>query len=338
MNNNRDTTLDQPSSLATFFHAWNRAWNQFWFQPEAPYTLGAMRIMVGLIVLYTHFIWGLQFSTFLGVDGLLPLEYRELLFESPYAWSHFDWFSNNQLLLVIHILGLITVAMFTFGIWTNWTSVLTALLIISYANRGTGAIFGLDQISSFLCIYLAIGNCGGAYSIDQWIAKRRGAGQGGSCTRNQIAIRLIQIHMCVVYLFAAIGKLQGTTWLNGEAVWGSLASYEYQSIDMSWISNHMWLVAILTLGTLIWELAYPALIWLKLTRPIMLLFAVPIHLGIGFCMGMLPFGLVMLAGNLAFVDSRWIRNLFNLLANHRFTQKTRAESTLTNAAEKSYSN
>lgn len=310
MKTNLETTPNQSGPFATFSHAWNEAWNQFWFQPESPNTLGLMRIFVGLIVLYTHVTWGLQFSTFLGVNGLLPLEYRALLFDSPFAWSHFDWFTSNQSLIVIHVLGLITITMFTLGIWTNWTSILTTLLIISYANRGTGANFGLDQISSFLCIYLAIGNCGGAYSVDDWLAKRRGAGEGRPSTRNRIAIRLIQVHMCVVYLFAAIGKLQGTTWLNGEAVWGALASYEYQSIDMSWISNHMGLVAILTLGALAWECAYPALIWFKLTRPIMLFFAIPIHLGIGICMGMLSFGLIMLAGNLAFVDSRWINKRF----------------------------
>jgi hypothetical protein len=305
-----DTNLEQPNPAIAFFNSWNQGWNHFWFQPEASGVLGVIRIFVGMVVLYTHFTWGLQFSAFLGVDGLLPLEYRELLFESSLAWSHFDWVTNNQLLITMHILGLIIIAMFTLGLWTNWTSALTALLVISYANRATGTLFGLDQVSSFLCIYLAIGNCGGAYSLDQWVAKRRGAGQGGPCTRNRIAIRLIQVHMCVVYFFAATGKLQGTTWFNGEAVWGALASYEYQSVDMSWIANHMWLVAILTLGTLAWELAYPALIWFKLTRPVMLLFAIPIHLGVGICMGMLSFGLIMLAGNLAFIDSRWVNKLF----------------------------
>ena len=35
----------------------------------------------------------------------------------------------------------------------------------------------------------------------------------------------------------------------------------------------------------------------------MLLLAIPLHLGIGLCMGMLEFGLVMLIANLAFVES-----------------------------------
>lgn len=264
--------------------------------------------MTGCIVFYTHLVWTLELQTFLGPNGLLPQEYRERLFENKFAWSHLDWFSTPGSLIVVHIIGLIVIAAFTLGVWTRWMAIAASLLTISYANRGTGALFGLDQINVFLCLYLAIGNSGGAFSIDAWRAQRRGTGQGRRPdTWTQISTRLIQIHMCIVYLFAAIGKLQGNTWFNGEAVWGALASYEYQTLDMTWLGEHMWLVALLTLGSLAWELAYPALVWPKLTRPIVLAFAVPLHLGIGACMGMMSFGLIMLVGNFAFVEPEWIR-------------------------------
>ena len=45
------------------------------------------------------------------------------------------------------------------------------------------------------------------------------------------------------------------------------------------------------------------------TRPVMLLLAIPLHLGIAFCMGMVTFGVVMLIANLSFVPGdqiRWI--------------------------------
>ena len=117
--------------------------------------------------------------------------------------------------------------------------------------------------------------------------------------------------MCIVYLFAAIGKLQGETWFTGEAIWRAFASHEYQTIDMTWLADHMWLVAMITLASLAWELAYPALIWPRLSRPLMMAIAVLVHLGIGLCMGMLTFGLIMIVGNLAFVDpkslSGWLR-------------------------------
>jgi hypothetical protein len=294
--------------VKAFFHSWSVAWNRFWFRPQSPSVLGMMRIMVGCIVFYCHLVWTLELMTFLGPAGLLPQEYRELLFGNSFAWSHLDWFSTPTALVTVHVIGLIVVAIFTVGLWTRWTAIATALLVISYANRGTGALFGLDQINAFLCIYLAIGNSGGAFSVDQWLAIRRGAGQGSRRdTLTQIATRLIQIHMCIVYLFAAIGKLQGDTWFSGEAVWGALASYEYQTMDMTWLSQYMWLVAIMTLSSLAWELFYAALVWPKLTRPIVLAIAIPVHLGIGLCMGMMTFGLIMLVGNFAFVDPKWIR-------------------------------
>ncbi len=320
-----------------YFKRWARAWNQFWFSPRDPLVLGLMRVLVGSIVFYTHAVWTMELSTFLGSDGLLPPEYREVLFGNSFGWSHLDWFPPT-LLLAVHAVGLIVVLMFTMGFLTRWTAVLTALLVISYANRGTGALFGLDQINAFLCLYLAIGNSGAMLSIDSiWrrakvrrqtdtpqpddpavaVADQAGQGRGevqGSISSqiwNNIAIRLIQIHICIVYLFAAIGKLQGETWFTGEAIWYSLASREYQTIDMTWIADHMWLAALLTLVALAWELAYPALIWPRLTRPLMISIAVLVHLGIGLCMGMLTFGLIMIVGNLAFVESqtlnRWLR-------------------------------
>jgi hypothetical protein len=293
-----------------YFGSWSVAWNNFWFQPQNPATLGIMRILVGSIVFYSHLVWTIELTTFVGPDGLLPEEYRELLFGNSFAWSHLQWFSSPTALLTVHGLGLVVIAMFALGLWTRWTSVATALLVISYANRATGALFGLDQINAFLCLYLAIGNSGGAFSVDAWFASRRGAGQGSRAdTSTQIATRLIQIHMCIVYLFAAIGKLQGDTWFNGEAVWGALASYEYQTLDMTWLGGHMWLVAITTLTALAWELFYAALVWPKLTRPVVLAIAIPVHLGIGLCMGMMTFGLIMLVGNLAFVDPSWISKI-----------------------------
>jgi hypothetical protein len=43
----------------------------------------------------------------------------------------------------------------------------------------------------------------------------------------------------------------------------------------------------------------------------MLALAVPLHLGIAVCMGMITFGLVMLIANLAFVSPSLIRTLLN---------------------------
>ncbi|MFT7630362.1 MAG: hypothetical protein ACI87E_001368 [Mariniblastus sp.] len=305
-----DNGPSPPGPIAHFTRQWAHAWNQFWFQPQSPTVLGLVRIMVGAILLYTHLVWTFRLQSFLGADGMLPAAYRDALYGNSFCWSHLGWFESPSILMTVHVIGLIIVTMFMLGLWTRWTAIASALLAISYANRATGALFGLDQINVFLCMYLAIGNCGDAWSLDQHLKHRGGAGQGSrsriKTTLTRIATRLIQVHMCIVYLFAGIGKLQGDTWFSGEAIWLALASYEYQTLDMTWLSGHLWIVAILSLLTLAGELAYPALVWPQLSRPIVLLIAIPVHLGIGLCMGMMPFALIMLVGNFAFIEPTWL--------------------------------
>lgn len=289
---------------------WWQALDQFWFANRSPAMLGVIRLLTGLVALYSLAVWTIELSTFFGADGLLPLSYRSQL-GMVGAWSHLDWVAGSPTnLLVVHVVGMFIVLAFAAGLFTRVTAVLAALVIIGYGNRSMGAGFGLDQILTFLCLYCAIGNAGGAFSIDRWWALRKDKSTPRRHdTSTNIAIRLIQIHMCVVYFFAAIGKLQGSTWWTGEAVWLSMSSYEYQQIDMTWLANYLPLVSAMTLVSLFWELLYPALVWPRLTRPIMVALAVPLHLGIGLCMGMMEFGLVMLIGNLAFVDffSWWKR-------------------------------
>jgi hypothetical protein len=122
-----------------------------------------------------------------------------------------------------------------------------------------------------------------------------------------IAIRLIQCHMCLVYLFAGLGKLLGPSWWAGTALWGAFANLEYQTLDMTWVAWHPLVVNLITQTILVWEISYIALVWPRLTRPLALAMSVPLHLGIAVCMGMITFGLIMLVGNLAFVPAAMVR-------------------------------
>jgi hypothetical protein len=129
-----------------------------------------------------------------------------------------------------------------------------------------------------------------------------------------LALRLIQIHMCAIYLFAGLGKLEGNTWWTGEAIWLSVANTGYQSFDSTWIGHFPWMMDLLAHTTIFFELFYCVLIWPRFTRPWMLFLAVGMHLFIALCMGMITFGLVMLIGNLAFVYPSTVRMVMDPLA------------------------
>ncbi len=301
------------SMVGTWIRAQWQGWTKFWFQPSDPATLGVIRICTGWMLFYTHLVWTLDFQDFFGPRAAwLDLDTAALIQGDGWAWSHFWVVQSPAMLMLIHVASLAVFLLLMVGLWTRVTSVVALLIAISYVHRVPGALFGLDQINTLLALYVAIGPSGAAFSVDAWRTKRRNGHQADT-TRPRVgttvAIRLLQIHMCIVYLFAGMAKLQGQTWWNGTALWGAIANLEYQTVDLTWLVHSPTFVAFLTHLTVFWELFYIALVWPRATRPFVLAVAVLVHVGIGICLGMMTFGFAMLIGNMAFVTPEFVRRV-----------------------------
>lgn len=296
-----------------------RAWDRFWFTPEQPHTLALIRILGGVMLFYTHLVWTLDLAAFLGPRAWVPRGTAALLNQNEsgatiFAWSYLAWTDSPAAIWALHLAALVVFALLTVGLWTRVTSILAFVIALSYCHRLTGSLFGLDQLNVFIATYLMLGSAGAVWSVDRWLAARRnfpsplgGEGSGVRAVGTNIALRLLQLHMCVIYLFGGIGKMRGELWWDGSALWFAFANLEYQSLDMTWLVHAPWLIALLTHVTVFWETFYCFLIWPKLTRPLCLAIAVGVHLGIGLCLGMWTFGLAMLIGNLAFVPAETVR-------------------------------
>ena len=284
------------------FRSAAQGWEEFWFRPQLPHTLGVIRILAGSMLFYTHLVWGIEFQAFLGVDGWLPPELSREMHRGSFAFSYLWFVHSNGLLWLVHGLALLILALFTLGFYTRVTSILAWIITISYCQRLTGAFFGLDQVNAMLVMYLMLAPCGAVYSIDSWRAGRQGRALSQSKVSTNVSMRLIQIHLCVIYLFGGISKMRGEMWWDGSAVWYSIANPEYQSIDVTWLGQFPLLIALLTHTTIFWETFYCVLIWPRQTRPLMLLMAVAVHGGIACFLGMITFGTAMLIANLAFLS------------------------------------
>ena len=286
-------------------------WNRFWFTPADPATLSLIRLLAGAMLLYTHLVWSLGLEDFFGSGAWVSQDAAGDFRGPGYAWSYFWLIESPTLLWTVHIAALIVFAMLMLGLFTRVVSVLAFFASLSYIGRVPGALFGLDQINTMLAMYLMLGPSGAYFSLDRvWKRWKSGAVEPPqpSVSAN-VAIRLIQLHMCIIYLFAGMSKLTGLSWWNGTAMWLAMANLEYQSLDMTWMARWPRLINFMTHLTIFWELYYCALIWPRRLRPLMLVLAVPMHLGIALCLGMMTFGLVMLIGNLAFVPPAFIHRV-----------------------------
>jgi hypothetical protein len=91
-------------------------------------------------------------------------------------------------------------------------------------------------------------------------------------------------------------------------MWLAFANLEYQSLDMTWLAWHPWLINAMSHISVLWEISFCALVWHKHLRPFVLAAAVVLHVGIGACLGMWTFGLIMLVGCAAFLPNDLFRN------------------------------
>ena len=296
------------------------AWNRFWYHPADPTVLGIIRLLVGGMLVYTHLVWGINLPAFLGDAGwnspdVLSVVQQDLIVPS------FWWYVGDVWLTTMHWVCISILVAFWLGLATRITSVLSLLITVSYSYRAHMSNYGLDQINAILCLYLCIGPSGAVLSVDRllkvWNARRRSrkTSQGYQpclihhTSSANLAVRLMQIHFCVIYAYAGLSKLQGPAWWSGEAVWLAFANLEYQSADMTWIAWYPWISDLMTHSTIIWEVAFAALVWVRPVRPAVLAIGFLLHAGIGGMMGMWTFALIMIFGHVSF----WPRETVGLV-------------------------
>lgn len=305
-----------------FSEAW-QAWNKFWFTPSDAATLSFIRLLAGSLLFYTHLVWTFDLQAFLGPEGWLPVEFLRSMHVGPdgegaqwSVWSIFFWIDQPWQLWCVHIFALFVFFCLMIGLFSRTSAVLGFFLAVSYAHRiSPGAFFGLDKINCMLAMYLMLGPCGARYSLDSLRKLRRGDNEPVvPTTQANLAIRLMQVHLCIIYLFSGLAKLLGENWQAGTAVWWAVANYEYQSINMTWLGDWPVLVALATHATVFWELFYCCLVWNRFTRPWVLWMAIVVHGGIALFMGMITFGLGMIYANLAFLKPATVRRWFDPLA------------------------
>jgi hypothetical protein len=294
-------------------------WDRFWFTPADPTLLGLIRVMTGLMLLYTHAVWGLVLDVFFGAEPWLSKSLVHAIQSEQYAYS-FWWLVPAGWAWYVHAASLTALALFTIGYKTRATSVLALVVAISYAQRVPEALFGLDQVNVMLTLYLTLGGAGQALSVDRWLAARRRGRPAPppvpSIAAN-LALRLINVHMCVIYLFAGISKLQGEAWWDGQAMWGAFANLEYQSTDMTWLARYPRLIELATHVCVLWEMTFCVLVWKPRWRPLVLAGAVALHFGIGACLGMWTFGLIMLIGCASFLPDEAVHATLDALSPTR---------------------
>ncbi|MGC1272853.1 MAG: HTTM domain-containing protein [Planctomycetaceae bacterium] len=173
------------------------------------------------------------------------------------------------------------------GWQTRCVAAVAWLAHLALNNAATATIYGVDMFAHISLFYCTVFPVGATFSIDA--AGRRAT----PSAMNRLALRVLQLHLCVVYFSSAIEKAAGPQWWNGEAIWRSVTLPELATFDMTWLAAVPWFAVLAGWGTLAVEAGYAVLIWPKRTRTAMALATIGMHVGIGATMGLVSFSALM---------------------------------------------
>ncbi len=204
------------------------------------------------------------------------------------------------------------------GFRTRLALAVAWLAHVSYVQRGMVIYSGMDSILLMLLLYLLVGPSGAVCSVDAWL--KRGKPASGWTVPPSVAanvsLRLIQTHLCLIYLCAGAAKLQGQTWWNGNAVYLLMMSPEYGGIPVEWLARHetLWQAVSLLGGgfTVAFELSFAFLVWQPRLRPGVLGAGIVLHLMLALVSGLGAFQMAMLAALAAFLSPSLVRHLLRI--------------------------
>lgn len=290
--------------FARLVAAFGEGWNHFWFTPSDPATLGVIRILTGLMALYLHGSLLPDLVTFFGAGGLLPPGDIGPL--EGNTFSYLNYIQARSELITVHVLGLAVLALFTSGLWTRVTSILALVVFLSDVQRAPMITGRTEPIVAMLIAYLCIGPSGRRFSIDRLLADRNlRPGQEPApelWTSATIATRLIQVHLVLWIAMMGFSKLTGDTWWSGLGMWWLIARRESRLVDLSWLYRHPDVIDVWTHAIVLFELAFPLLVWNRLARPLLLGIAALVWTSLALVTGDITFALALGTAALAFVS------------------------------------
>jgi hypothetical protein len=214
----------------------------------------------------------------------------------------------------------VVVALFTIGFASRWTAVLAWLVSLSTVRRAPVALFGFDYMIATWTFYLAaFGASGQSLSLDRYRTVRRATRSSRSLDDRvtappstvsaNLSLRMIQLHLCLIYGSAGLSKLMAPEWWDGTAVEMILITPEFRRFNLVWLAAYPSLLNLATHGSLFLEATYPVFIWVRKLRPLIIASMILLHLGIDLILGLTEFGLTMIAANFAFINGAWLQDL-----------------------------
>ncbi len=188
------------------------------------------------------------------------------------------------IVILLNILGI--------GRW--FTALLLFLMVDFLEKMNTSFVNGGDKMVRLILLYMIFAN---SYQYFVLYKNRKEVSEKGKLKNliSNLAAVSIMLQLCVAYFSSGIAKINDTFWWNGEATYYALSMERFIGTPLNkYIVQQKWIDYLTNYGTIIFELFFPILIWIKKMRKPLLIAGVIFHICIYIFMMIYGFEIVFI--------------------------------------------
>lgn len=273
--------------------------SRFFYTREVPYAIALVRMIICSVCMIIMGPRWLACRELFSVDGAT----------TPVAigYSMPNWLPEFNGTIVAGLATLMMICLFTSAVgWRTRTSLTIAAILFTYFSclDSVSTMTKYMVISTHVLFLLSFSSCGKIWSVDAWLRRQHSTDSqpemGESWCR-----RCLQLLMCSFYFGAAFTKMHTPTFFSGEQLTYWMMTELTIDHPLGYVIA-MYPPLIVAMGyiTIVWEIAFPLLVWRDPGRTVMLIIGVMFHVMTYFTLGLDMFPPVCFALYLTFYGDR----------------------------------
>lgn len=274
----------------------------FFIDPTPVQPLGLFRIVVAGFSILQVIVLLPDWMLFFGPHGLLPWIVSDALATKntpsismvAKLLSHLG-ISSVGTTYVISVLYGASLLFLLIGYQTRIAGIGAWLFHMMLNTTGQITAYGVETFTHIALFYCMVLPVGAYYGIDY----RRGKYRNLPPYLVTLSMRVIQLHLCIMYFSSGIEKSIGIQWWNGEAIWIALQQDQFHQFNTGWMASVPVVPMLLGWGTVITEILYPFGMYFHRTKKVWLLAVIGMHLFIGIALGLHLFAALMILLNVS---------------------------------------
>jgi hypothetical protein len=254
-----------------------RAFWRFWTARTTGHSAALFRVSYGLLSIWTTLFLFPNVERFYSNTGMFPWKFAKDFPEQVISVIALAPESDGLIYAMVWALLIASLAM-TVGYRARLAAIVIFVVHLTFQHRNPYTVNAGDRLFLIIALLSSFMPLAKQWSVEAWQRSKAGTTAQENTTSPIWAQRLIALQLSYVYLYAFGAKILSPVWQNGTALYGVMASTRLAE----WPTEIHFapLVALMTWGTIIFELALPLLAWRKKYRAKILIVGVLFHLGI----------------------------------------------------------